>query len=240
MRNELVILSRLKSKFVGKRILEIGVGGGRLTPALLEISKDYTGVDWSEKMTTRCRERFPNVNFMVCDARNLSKFKSESIDLIVFGLNGIDYVDHTGRIEALREIYRVLSDEGIFVFSSHNLKNIILKPWKEIQPWKTNPFLYPKSFLKLSVELLVSSINHIKNKKYEMHNDEFSILNDEAHDYNLLTYYISIDKQIHQLNEIGLNKIEVVDYHGNFLSDAEYTKCRHPWIYYICHRKKLI
>jgi len=236
MQTESVILSRLQSKFIGKKILEIGVGGGRLTPTLLEISKSYIGIDWSEKMTARCRERFPHVAFMVCDARNLSGFENGSIDLIVFSFNGIDYVGHTGRIEALREIHRVLSDGGVFIFSSHNRRGSVQRPWQLMQPWRTNPLRNPRSFLKLFVGLLVGWVNHIRNRRYEVHNDEFSILNDQAHDYTLLTYYIDVEKQVYQLNKIGFRKIEAVDFDGNFLSEIDYTTCQDTSIYYICRK----
>jgi ubiquinone/menaquinone biosynthesis C-methylase UbiE len=232
-RSECIILSRLRSTFIGKKILEIGVGGGRLTPTLLEISKNYIGIDWSEKMISRCRECFPHVAFMVRDARSLSGFENGSIDLVVFSFNGIDYVGHTGRIEALREIYRVLSDGGVFVFSSHNRRSIVRKPWQLLQPW-TNLLRHPRSYLKLYFKLPVFWVNHMRNRRHEIRNDEFSIVNDEAHNYTLLAYYIDIEKQVHQLNKIGFREIEAADFAGNFLSEIDYTTCQDTTIYYIC------
>jgi hypothetical protein len=41
---EAAIISWIGREFVDKRILDLGVGGGRTTPYLLEISKNYIGV----------------------------------------------------------------------------------------------------------------------------------------------------------------------------------------------------
>src|SRR5262245_28215437 len=82
----------------GKRILDIGVGGGRTVPALRALSSDYVGVDYMPEMIERCRQRFPDVRFEVADARNLACFPDRSFDLIVFACNGISMVSHEGRL----------------------------------------------------------------------------------------------------------------------------------------------
>src|SRR5690606_12109488 len=107
-------------EMAGKRILDIGVGGGRTTPYLLDVSRDYIGVDYAPKMIKKCRAQYPSVTFEVCDARDLSHFGPASFDLIFFSFNGIDYVDHADRIKILCEVRRVLTDQGAFVFSAHN------------------------------------------------------------------------------------------------------------------------
>jgi len=236
MKNESLILDKLKPQFKDKTILEIGVGGGRLTPALFEISKDYIGIDWSEKMISRCRERFPHISFMTCDARDLFRFENESIDLIVFSYNGIDYIDHSGRMAALREIHRVLSASGVFVFSSHNWRGGVLRPWQLMQPWRMNPLRHPRSFLKSSIGFLICCFNHKRNRRYEIYDDEFCIVNDQGDDYTLLTYYIDVGKQINQLNECGFKTIEAIDLNGNVLSEIDYMECQDTWIYYICRK----
>ena len=60
---ENAILNKIKAEFLGKRILDIGVGAGRTTPALLEISNDYVGIDAACSMISACRAKFPAVSF---------------------------------------------------------------------------------------------------------------------------------------------------------------------------------
>jgi hypothetical protein len=66
------------------------------TRHLLDISGNCTGID-SLRLIVRCRERYPDVSFAVCDARDLSVFADGCFDLVFFSFNGIDGVDHVDR-----------------------------------------------------------------------------------------------------------------------------------------------
>src|SRR5437773_8940560 len=71
---ETVLLSQVKEELKDQPILDVGIGGGRTTPYLREISKSYTGIDFSEGMIQSARQKFPDVSLFVCDARDLSIF----------------------------------------------------------------------------------------------------------------------------------------------------------------------
>ncbi len=47
--------------------------------------------------------------------------KDNSFDFVLFSFNGMDSFSHKDRIAALGEIRRVLRNDGIFYFLSHNL-----------------------------------------------------------------------------------------------------------------------
>ena len=125
---EIAILSRIQNRFRHKRILDIGMGTGRTTAALLDISDDYIGIDISPEMIAAARQRYPSALFEICDAREMSRFSDEAFDFIMFSYNGIDYVGHSDRLRILGEIHRVLAYGGIFVFSSHNRRGLIRRP----------------------------------------------------------------------------------------------------------------
>ena len=63
-KNEKILLDRLSGELHGKPILDLGVGAGRTTGSLLEISPDYVGVDYSPEMIRQCQARFPGVKFL--------------------------------------------------------------------------------------------------------------------------------------------------------------------------------
>jgi SAM-dependent methyltransferase len=109
-------------------ILDIGVGGGRTTPYLAELSRDYVGVDYSEAMVEACRSRYPDQRFEWGDAADLSMFEDASFDAVIFSFNGIDTLGAEGRSRCLSEIARVLRDDGIFIFSSHNARRLVVAP----------------------------------------------------------------------------------------------------------------
>jgi SAM-dependent methyltransferase len=62
----------------GSDTIDIGVGGGRTTPALSKFAKNYLGIDYSSAMVDVCRQRFPHLSFACADATNLSDIADDS------------------------------------------------------------------------------------------------------------------------------------------------------------------
>jgi ubiquinone/menaquinone biosynthesis C-methylase UbiE len=113
----------------GMSVLDLGVGGGRTTFYLSRVASRYVGVDYSEAMIQICRGKFPDLDFRLTDASDLSVFPSASFDAIVFPFNGLDYVvPDEKRKQCLRECHRVLRPEGVFLFSSHSPLSILVRP----------------------------------------------------------------------------------------------------------------
>ena len=113
----------------GMAILDLGVGGGRTTAYLSSIAARYVGIDYASEMIAACRKKFPQLQFEVGNAEDLSRFTSSSFDAAVMAFNGIDYViPDESRFRALREIGRVLKPNGILIFSSHNPRSIWVRP----------------------------------------------------------------------------------------------------------------
>jgi ubiquinone/menaquinone biosynthesis C-methylase UbiE len=112
----------------GVDILDLGVGGGRLTPHLSSIAGRYVGADYAAEMVAACRKKFPQLEFEVANAADLSSFASSSFDAVVMAFNAFDYVlPDEARVRALREIRRVLRPGGVFIFSSHNPRSILVR-----------------------------------------------------------------------------------------------------------------
>lgn len=120
---EELLIERVEDKIVGRGILEIGVGAGRLVRRLRQISRNYIGMDYSPEMVEVCWRRFPGVVFFCADARDLGQIQNESVALVVFSFNGIDYVLHDDRLRIMHEVRRVLARQGFFLFSSHNIES---------------------------------------------------------------------------------------------------------------------
>ena len=237
---EQVIFDRIASEVKDKPILDIGVGAGRTISYLTKISRYYTGIDYSKKMIESCKKRFPQVNLVNLDARDLSNFPSESFFFVLFSFNGIDCIDHSDRITIFTEIYRVLQKGGYFVFSSHNRDyyNCHSTGFRILQSPGFNSALDPIKFSYYAISFLPGifkrAYNRLKNKKFETHNQEYSIINDPAHNYSLLIYHISISEQVTQLVRIGFSeKIEAYDNNGQFVL----TDLKSPWIYYVARKE---
>jgi ubiquinone/menaquinone biosynthesis C-methylase UbiE len=111
----------------GMAILDLGVGGGRTTPYLSRNASRYVGVDYSEEMVRVCKSKFPDLQFEVADASDLSRFADASFDAVVFSFNGLDCLaPDEKRHQCMRECYRVLRKQGVFIFSAHNPRSLFL------------------------------------------------------------------------------------------------------------------
>jgi SAM-dependent methyltransferase len=119
----------------GMSILDLGVGGGRTTPYLSSLAGRYVGADYAAEMISVCRKKFPNLEFETVDAADLSRFGESSFDAVVMAFNGIDSLfPDESRYQAFREIHRVLKPKGIFIFSSHNVRSILVRPsWNPLR-----------------------------------------------------------------------------------------------------------
>jgi ubiquinone/menaquinone biosynthesis C-methylase UbiE len=229
---EEVILKNIRENILGKPILDIGVGGGRTTQYLREVSDNYIGIDYSPAMVEVCRRSFPNVKFLCHDARQLSVFRDEQFALVLFSFNGIDCVSHVDRLIILKEIFRVLRNEGYFVFSSHN-RNCA----------SFNRFQFPKfrfgivKIIKDSVRTLQHICNHIRYRRYEVHTAKYSIINDSELHYSVLTYYIGMEEQIEQLVDVGFQGgVTAYDLSGEKIS-RDHADTSSTWLYY-CVQKQ--
>ncbi len=131
---EKTILDELVGNGLGKMsMLDLGVGAGRTTAHFQPFVRRYVGLDYSPPMLEACARRFPdgipNGRFVLGDARDLQVFPSGSFDFVLFSYNGLDSVDAADREAALREIRRVLKDDGWFCFSTHNID------WRGLMSW---------------------------------------------------------------------------------------------------------
>lgn len=212
---EVTALQSVAARARDGRILDIGVGGGRTVTALLELSRDYTGVDYVIEMVEACRTRFPGVRFEHADARAMPQFADASFDLIVFAWAGICMVDHAGHIAILKEVRRLLKPGGAFIFSSYNQNSpdytrLFLFP--EFA-WSLSPPRLAKNVLTFLRSLSMRIINRVRFLPKEIRTKDFGIINDVSHDYSTMLYYISPLNQIHQLRVAGFTD-EINAYNG--------------------------
>src|SRR6266487_5256831 len=84
---EKVILEKVTPVIKDKKLLDIGIGGGRTTGFLLEISEDYAGIDYMPRCVEIVKRKYPAATIHCCDARDLSAFSNETFDFVLFSLN---------------------------------------------------------------------------------------------------------------------------------------------------------
>ena len=112
---------------VGKRVLEIGCGGGQCSIAFAKQGALVTSIDITAAQIEIARELAEqngvSINLIQRDMTDLSPIPSESQD-IVFSANAIHYVDDI--LACFREVHRVLKADGLFVLGGgHPFSDII-------------------------------------------------------------------------------------------------------------------
>jgi ubiquinone/menaquinone biosynthesis C-methylase UbiE len=224
---ERVILDRVKGEITDKRLLDIGVGGGRTTASLLEISRDYTAIDYSPAMVRMTKRRYGIDSIYCCDARNMNRFATDTFDFALFSFNGLDCLSHEDRLIALREIYRVLKPGGIFVFSSHNRAGDAAK-----FPWQQKDRALSWSVIKRCIKVLIAMPRHWQMRRLEIRQAEYAILNDTALAFSALTYYIEVGAQKWQLDMSGFEQVVAFDEKGVIVDQDDSS----PWIYYLARK----
>jgi SAM-dependent methyltransferase len=227
--SEAVILDRLRPELIGKRLLDIGIGAGRTTPFLLEISTDYTGIDYSAPLVDRARNKFELNSIFQCDARDMRRFHDKSFDFVLFSFNGLDCISHEGRLKAVAEVNRVLKPGGIFMFSSHNRSYRNLE-WER---WGRGHALGTVAFFKECALQVLLMPRRYRMRRLEVIEHDYAMLNDSALRYLTLNYYISVQSQIRQLRSMNFELTEAYDSRGALVQNDDVS----PWIYYVARKK---
>lgn len=207
-------------------ILDLGVGGGRTTPVLSALARHYVGADYSVAMVAACRQQWPDLNFVHCDATAMPCFEDKTFDAVVFSFNGIDVIrSDEGRASCLAEIARVLKPGGIFIFSSHNAR--VLGHWPQLSgasgyriPWRIVRSIFKT--VQLSFRTLTSRAFWTRE----------GYIHDPVH--GGMDHYVSTPHTIQpQVEAAGFSVLEVVNGHFPVVNSPSLA----PWFYYACKRR---
>lgn len=236
---EAALLARVKEELQDQPILDIGIGGGRITPYLLQVSKAYTGIDFSEGMIQAARHRFHGVDLRICDARDLSRFQNGQFAGVFFFGAGIDDINWADRLLVLKEINRVLTGHGIFILAGHNLEGHWLAGLEGFRLCSNPRIFVADNFLRLR-----SFISRCRGMLWNVIHDEgYAVFMDYDDCFAerpkigvvLRTYYMRRSAQIRQLIENGFHEVEALDLDGNTVNDDKAAK--NLFLHYVARKQ---
>lgn len=217
---ERLILERYRSDFSG-RVLDVGCGAGRVTGHLIGNANSVHGIDVSDAMVAHCRMLYPTASFRRRDMRDLTGFGPDAFDAVIASFNVIDAVGHGDRRRILDQFRTVLAPGGLLVMSSHNLSSAdrVVGPGadllKRLRAGEVHGALggivhFPRRWR-----------NHRRLRRQERAGPGYRIVNDTAHDYSLLHYYVSPPSQVRQLAVHGFVLLDCLDLSGRSLDPSD-------------------
>jgi len=230
---ERIVLDSISEEIKNVRILDIGVGGGRTTPNLIEFSTDYIGIDYSAAMIAECKKRYPGITFLQCDARNMASSLDSAFGFIIFSFNGLDCVSHRGRQQILEQIFDLLEPGGLFFFSSHNLNVVPEKPWNQ------NLYSWNKSFstsLLNVYRIVTNSLNYFRNIPSQSKEKNHAVWVDIGHEFRALHYYIEPKEQIRVLQSTGFQGVQTFGPGGKSQPPSEPSLKKAAHVYYLARK----
>jgi SAM-dependent methyltransferase len=230
---ESTFFSKYEPHWLGRDILDVGVGPGRTSRYLAPKARQYEAIDYSPVMVNHFRKTLPHISIHQADYRRLRMFADASFDLVFATANVIDALAHDDRLSALRETSRVLRPNGLFAFSTHNI---------HYRDAFTGPHFRksgnPVKLAMNSVTYLLGTWNHRRLAPLRTQTEEYALLNDTGHFYSCLHYYVARDVVARQLAAAGMNLIEVLDGRANTLSETD-DDSSEPWLFYVAQRETL-
>ncbi len=215
---EALVFDRYRQQFSGA-VLDIAVGAGRTTRALLPMARSYIGVDYSPGMIEQARRAHPGADLRVMDMRELpAALRGHRFDAILVSFNGIDYISWQKREKLLGELRSLLNDGGVLVFSTHDLDraatNARFRLRKDLRLSLREVLTMPRRVVRLFVRGLPwmwrAARNRARNRRLQAAFDGYAVVNDDGDDYGLLTIYVSRERQLQQLVDTGWEPIEVI------------------------------
>lgn len=218
---EILLLARHHAAFTG-RVLDAGCGAGRLLGYIVQLGADVVGVDISAAMVERARKRFPGTDLRVGDLAELGEVVQGPFDVVLISDNLLDVFDDAERRRVLGEVRGLLGPEGLLIFSSHNLASQSPRS-PQAAPSLVQRILgmlahaanrSPVWMLEALMRLPRRRANRRRLGPRQYRRDDHAVLNDSAHDYSLLHYYIGRDSQANQLADVGLELLEALEFDG--------------------------
>jgi SAM-dependent methyltransferase len=239
---EVLLLVRYREALQG-RVLEVGCGGGRLLGYLIALGGEVHAVDISAAMVAHCQHAYPQADVRVGDLGAIGASTDGVFDAIVGVDSVLDVFDDAERRRVLTDLRGLLAPGGLLIFSSHNLERpaaAVTSPSpaagsrlrRLARQLLSRPLLdVAAAIARVPRGALTRSRNRRRLSALEFRGSEYAIINDLAHNYALLHYYIGRDAQARQLREVGYELLECLDPDGATVAAGEPGDG--AWLFYV-------
>jgi SAM-dependent methyltransferase len=237
---EVVLLVRYRD-VLSRRTLEVGCGAGRILGYVAQLGGEAHGIDISPAMVEHCRSRYPVAHTRVGDLSDIGASAEGPFDAVLALDNVLDVFDDAERRRVLADLKGLLAPDGLLIFSSHNLAYVDRSDAGASDPkasrGRVRGLLHevasrpPSNLARAVARIPGRRRNRKRLGSLQRRGDGYAIINDSAHDYALLHYYIGRDDQARQLHETGYELLECLDADGQPVGAGEPNP--DPWLHYV-------
>jgi SAM-dependent methyltransferase len=221
---ELRVIAECWSHIAGGHVLDLGVGAGRTTSYLAQFAARYVAIDFMPNMVAEAQRNHPGRDIRQADARELP-FSDGEFSFVLFSFNGIDYVEPADRPRILREARRVLAPGGVFAYSTHNLASRDGEP--RFSPELPRLSRSPRLVLDIarSMRAAVRGYRNFKRLADQQQiDDEYAFIMDGAHEYSVLTCYVTQAHERRALANAGFEVRTVLEGDGQLATPSSRSR----------------
>ena len=239
---EVLLLVRYREQLSG-RTLEIGCGAGRILGYLIALGGESHGVDISPEMVEYCHRVWPEASVRTGDLTALGEVTDGVFDALFAADNVLDVLSLEPRRAALAAWRELLAPGGVLIFSSHNLA--AADPDRRLRaPAAGNALVArlrralhhtPAWMLQAVLRLRLRAANRRRLAPLTSRADDHAVLNDLAHDFSLLHFYVQRDAQERMLNELGYELLECLQLDGHPVPAG--AEAHGPSLYYVARAR---
>jgi SAM-dependent methyltransferase len=228
---ERLMINKVADEVRARPILDIGVGGGRTAWMLRPLSPEYVAVDYSPEMVEACRAEYPGLDVREGDARDLSQFADGTFALVFFSFNGIDVLDHAGRLETFAEIRRVLQPGGVLLYSTGNKNGSLYghHPWTRAQA-QGSRFARFVRFVRFVLRLPPSLPryrrsyrNWWRQRRFTEDHGAWALCTSRAYEFAIVAHWTRPSTEHHALESVGFSVEETMSFDGSPVTDDATT-----------------
>jgi SAM-dependent methyltransferase len=176
------------------------------------------------------KQRFPDTDLRVADARDLRSICGDGeYDVVMFSFNGLDGVDHAGRVAVMREARRVLATGGVFLFSSLNLAGTSFdeRPWRQqrMPDWVKVP-RHPLRFLR-------GVLNYVRFRHEAEDGPGWSRRLVRTHEFRFLVHFATLSATVDLVERAGFRVVAAWAWDGGVI-DLAHLDVDADYIHFLC------